>query len=1118
MANLYKESGAAAFTLTGPYGSGKSSLLLNFSALLGDDATLRQYAAQSMSDDDFHGVLNGFDVTDQAGWIVVPIVGSKIPANEALKQKLQVAYGLRQSKRTEALSLLENIVADGQSRCLILFDEMGKFLEAAAEGIGDIYFFQQLAELAARSQGRVLVLGVLHQAFTEYGRNLGRTIRDEWAKVSGRFQDLPLNIAGEEVIDLIGRAITTEFKPQQVTSLSLGIAEHIAMNRPISDKELLAQSLTNCWPLHPIVAALLGPISRRRFGQNQRSVFGFLNSTEPRSLRNFLGFKELHADEIANYEADVLYLPQFLWDYLQTNLEPAILASPDGHRWSLAVDAVTRTIGYTDDETLVNIVKCIALLDLFSERSGLVPVNDVLEMCLLDSGGDIEQNLQQLSDWSILRYRIYRRAYSLWEGSDFDIDSAIKDAEDYVPQLSAFDRIRGTTNFQPIVAKQHYHKTGAIRWMDVEIVPVEHVSDVVTSFHPTNGSIGLYMIVVGDDGQPDSQIEQICRSISEASDIFPIITSVARHSPQIRMNARELQSLEWIRETNPALGGDTVARREVEARISMARNDLHQNLSENLYNPTWYADGTEYPNMTPQGLHRLTSTKADYIFFQGPRIMSELANRDRPSSNANGAIKALLKAMVEHQDEERLGIVGYPPEGGLFDVLLEGTLLYDTTRGVGLSLSLPRADQDASQLIPMWKAVDDYCHEHNHSPVTLNDVYNIWKEPPFGIKTGLLPFFALAYMITRAHTTAVYLDNIYRPILDDLFVDVLMKSPQDISMRQIEFDDINEQILRGIVDTLNASRLNEPLLFPSSPLLQIARHLVSRVSIKSEQNPSGLDPWVLRTQELTTDTKRLREAIKNANDPNKLLFDDLPILYREHAGSLEKGDVSPIVASIQNGLMELSDAYHQLLANMERILMISLGVDHQGQLGYNEINQRSLNVPLRSGDYSLDNFIRLLRTYQGGNAGNEDLLVGIIGKHSSQWIDLDMQRAEREIAALAQQFMHQEAFSYVDQREGNRQGVAFVVGDASSGTKTTIRRNFTVKGIHKDHVDGLEKALASAMEGYAARITDLHPDVQHELQLNALANIGKDLIESLPEETLDYQPDGENSNLDEREG
>jgi hypothetical protein len=96
----------------------------------------------------------------------------------------------------------------------------------------------------------------------------------------------------------------------------------------------LPDRLDRCWPLHPATAALLGPVSRRRFGQNERSTFAFLNSSEPEGFQDFL--RVVPVDDLATFE------PARLWDYLQINLEPAILASPDGHRWAQGAEAVER--------------------------------------------------------------------------------------------------------------------------------------------------------------------------------------------------------------------------------------------------------------------------------------------------------------------------------------------------------------------------------------------------------------------------------------------------------------------------------------------------------------------------------------------------------------------------------------------------------------------------------------------------------------------------------------------------------------------------------------------------------------------------------------------------------
>ena len=157
---------------------------------------------------------------------------------------------------------------------------MGKFLEAAARDSSDIYILQQLAEAASRSNGRFLIVGVLHQAFEEYAHRLSREMRDEWAKIQGRFIDLAVDTAGEEQIDLISRAIESDHRPKEPSESASTVAAIARRERP-SEAERFASILEACWPLHPVVACLLGPISRRRFGQNQRSIFGFLNSSEP---------------------------------------------------------------------------------------------------------------------------------------------------------------------------------------------------------------------------------------------------------------------------------------------------------------------------------------------------------------------------------------------------------------------------------------------------------------------------------------------------------------------------------------------------------------------------------------------------------------------------------------------------------------------------------------------------------------------------------------------------------------------------------------------------------------------------------------------------------------------
>jgi hypothetical protein len=317
MAQHVAETRHGAFTWTGPYGTGKSSLVVALSALLNGDPELRNRAAKVFGRDLASSVWKRLP-TGTKGWRILPVVGRRDDPVRVIGEAIEVA-GLSKDQprhKWSEKSLVHCITQAAQRSpnvyggLIIFLDEMGKFLEHAAQDGTDVYVFQQLAEAASRSNGRLIIIGVLHQAFEEYANRLSHQARDEWAKVQGRFVDLAINAAADEQIDLLSRAIESDHNPKPGR-----LAQTVArISRPDakSDTDKLAAMLEGCWPLHPVAASLLGPISRRRFGQNQRSLFGFLNSSEPHGFRDFLK----RADRGA------LYGPDRLWDYLRANLEP----------------------------------------------------------------------------------------------------------------------------------------------------------------------------------------------------------------------------------------------------------------------------------------------------------------------------------------------------------------------------------------------------------------------------------------------------------------------------------------------------------------------------------------------------------------------------------------------------------------------------------------------------------------------------------------------------------------------------------------------------------------------------------------------------------------------------
>ena len=231
--------------------------------------------------------------------------------------------------------------------------------------------------------GALLLSEYSIQAFEEYAHRLSREMRDEWSKIQGRFVDLVINAAGDEQIDLVARAIQCDRRPNRKSPLAKLVVRQ--MQRRTTPE--LAKTLNGCWPLHPIVACLIGPVSRRRFGQNQRSIFSFLNSAEPQGFQDFLR----SAKECGLYRVDQL------WDYLRFNLEPTILRRPTDTAgpWHHVLDRCEPAGG----EILhVRLLKAIATIDMLKDRSGLVASTELLKLALDDCGPE-----QMMLHWMIYK-------------------------------------------------------------------------------------------------------------------------------------------------------------------------------------------------------------------------------------------------------------------------------------------------------------------------------------------------------------------------------------------------------------------------------------------------------------------------------------------------------------------------------------------------------------------------------------------------------------------------------------------------------------------------------------------------------------------------------------------
>lgn len=1033
-----------AFTWTGPYGGGKSSLALVLAAAVSNDRSLREKVAPVVS-----GVPNfqeAFSVGDDE-WLIIPVVGRRGSVTTEIARAFEKALG-----KDEGTFTPSNLVADlateagrqGRAGILLVVDEMGKFLEASATGGDDVHFFQDLAETAARCAGKLVVVGILHQSFRQYASRLGIEAREEWAKVQGRFSDVSFVATGDEVVALIGRAIECEVSHPGTLEISNSVGGAISGRRPAVGVGM-GELLDHCWPLHPITAALLGPASRRQFGQNERSVFGFLTSLEPHGFQDFL----------AQWDGQTAYGPERFWDYLRANLEQAILASPDGHRWAQAVEAVERTITKGGGDAEAALAKSLALIDMFRGVSGLVADESVLSTVLPQSSPhDVVDMLKRLSMWRVALYRKHVGAWTVFEGSDFDIDDAVSKAR--ATFVSAdMKMLTAVTNLHPVIAKRHYKETGTFRWLGVSLHSVQEAERLAKTYQPEGGEFGRLALVLPER---HSTVEDAANALASSpiDPKTPVFFGIPPNHELIGDLGAELLSLRIVFEGRPELEGDAVARREVSARLSSVKGALEEALRDAISSADWRLKGTKKSSDT---LSSMASEMADDIFRAAPKVWSELVNRDALSANSVKARRDLLHRMVGNMFEESLGIEGFPAERGLYETLLSSTGLHNQDSG-GNWCFCPPKKSDARSLHPLWSAALKMVSTRIAGTVATKELYALWAAPPYGIKKGLMPVLTVALMLAHSDKIAVYRDGVFEPKLTDVDIDEMLQDEGRFSLRWVDEGAERKVALEELSTVLG--RCGFPTA--SDTPLEVARALVALAF--------SLPMWARRTQRISGPARAVRDILLKASDPHRLLFIDLP-----EALAVTSTEISHL---LEVPLKEMLDAYPEMLRKVDSRLAEAI----DGRAGDDpELRDRAQYIAKATGDLRLEGFAARLRKRDGSTGSIEGILSLAVNKPPRDWTDLDVDAALVAVADLSLAFRKAEALISVKDRQPGRESFAVVIG--SGGSSSVVAKDFEVAGrdrlaVHSTADRILELLRASGLEG--------------DLLLAALARAGSALV------------------------
>ncbi|MFL0809117.1 MAG: hypothetical protein K6L76_01760 [Agarilytica sp.] len=1074
-----------AWSLIGPYGSGKSSASVFLSHLLSSpDSTSTQAALKNLkgSAPEITGAFRK-EISKSNGFLKVLITGSPEPMGKKIVQGMATASAqyfssfngrnpkivseLEELASSDAITVSEVValikelqsalINKGCKGIYIVIDELGKFLEFEARhyGANDIYMLQALAEHACKGDECNLFLFVLlHQSFEQYAKGLGESLKNEWAKVQGRFEDVPFLESAEQVLRVVSAAFNYDFtqKEQKQHKFTVkNIVDILQENEALPgvvDKKAMTDLMCHCYPLHPVSAILL-PALCQKVAQNERTLFSYLGSHEEFGLQ----------DMIERFESTEEFIyPHHVYDYFITN-QPAALGDYRTHRrWAEVVTAIERLGDAPEDQ--LNLLKTIGLLNIIGSKGGFKPSKALLGTCS-SSTNALNKAIKTLSDKSIITYRRFSGEYRVWQGSDFDLEEALEEELNNLGEFSLANELNKANSLMPIVARRYTINSGALRYFTPEFVDAQTYK---SSAQKTNDPRIIFFLASAKDDEALFG-ESVIQHYSDLD-----LIALCLNGTQLREATAEVLALRQVQNKRQELNSDPVAKREFEDRLTaaeLAERNLLQRLQERPQECEWHYQAEEYEVKTKRDFQELLSWVLETVYCKSPTLHNELINRDRPSSQANAARNKLLEAMMENpSDKKDLGIEKFPPEKAIYRSILAAT---------GLHNKQTKEFQEPHKKSPfyhVWKEINQFLDSTEKAPRSLADLNQVLMAPPYGVKAGVLPIVYITAFIVYQHELALYENRQYKPVMTQEMLDRFVKRPDEFTFQRFRITGLRSSIYKEYCKIIDTGS--------KQTVVQLVKPLAQFIG--------GLPDYTLKTKSsnLSTKAKKVRDAFKFAKSPENLIFEDIPkaLGYEKELQKAEP-NLEGLSQSLQGCLKELKDNYPNMIKQQVQMLLDAFNMDKNNNLNnlrgivagrYDGLDQHTVDVD------GLKAFIKRLTKRQGDDDGwLENVLMFLGQKPTKKWTDTDCSEVDVKLSDYAKRILDLESLRvHYDNSKSKVDGEFDVI----------LLKSLKKGSEPINEVVTIDQRRKEAIQGCKAEIYDAigkHSD--SELQLAALAEV-----------------------------
>ena len=875
--------GFHSYTIVGTYGTGKSSFLAALERDLKNNSNV---------------LIADKNIFPFQEFECMNIVGDYSTLSSQIAQKLNLPKYSTSEEVLQAFNEYYNTLAKKKIFLFLVVDEFGKCLEhaAATNPEQEVYFLQKLAEYINFPLRNIICLTTLHQNFNTYAHKLSETQRNEWTKVKGRFKEIVFAEPVEQLLELTANQLEKrKFTIENDAKENCRTIYRLARDYKIINFDIPFSTTLKLYPIDAISAVCLTH-AIQRYGQNERTLFSFVNSTDRYSLHNF------NAENNRNYNVAEVY------DYIVYNFFTYLSeANADSMEWRAIRIAIERIEAGNIEQPMVygclSIVKTIGLLGLFCRNIKID--NNLLKTYSETSLGinNADEYIDKLKSLKIIRYATYKQQYILFEGTDIDIENELYKASNRIakPNVS-IENIEPYIHQKAILALSSYYRTGTPRYFEYKI------SNTPINIEPQGDTDG-YINLIFPLGEILDDIIQVSHSHNNA-----ILYAYFKNTDNIIKHLHEIKKLRYIKD-NIAID-DNVAQKEINNLLQFEEQQLNAIINDNMFdcnNVVWIFNAQEIKINSHRELNKQLSKICDSVYSKTPILRNELFNRHKVNSAISSARVNLLNAILCSSNIAELGFNAdaYPPEKTIYYTLLQETGMHRQTNDGMYILGEPQNDNVRA----IWEACCEFVNSSMEKPRKLSDLISLLKSAPYKLKQGVVEFWIPIFLYIKQQEFALYEDGRFVLDVNKEAFDILQKRPSDFMLKAYDIVGVK-------VDIFNKYRQffhrDADIKIQGSSLIEIAKPFFKYIR--------GLNDYAKSTYKFDSPyTAKFRDILLNATDPQKTFLEDLPVAFGYEDINQDEFLVQ-YIGLIKQACQELNNCYYNFICRIEQAVVNHLGL------------------------------------------------------------------------------------------------------------------------------------------------------------------------------------------------